>query len=499
MNKIFFKIFYYYLIFIAILSQYSFIEPKLKPLRVVAELNIGESQEVKISNGDIVKLSLLEINEIRDSLRDAIRVAYVKISVDGEIITLSSGNYNLPIVVGKVQIDCPIIKEYYSNANRDLWKLKKDARFRLWPKGSSYLQSGTFVYPVKQKWFANMTQIGNEPVYVSGGEDNNNKAIYYHECIDIGGAEGMDEIVSATDGLVISAKGEILKGYEKLKLRRIEAKDGVYILDKRGWFIRYSHLDSTDPSIKPGVNVKMGQRIGLMGKQGSSGGYVHLHYAIYIADPVSDEYQSEDAYPYIWESYFSQYNPPLLAVARPHHLLLTDQETTLDGKKSKSFAGEIVTYEWIFCDGTMAKGAVQKKSYERPGVYSEILKVTDSKGNIDYDFTDVLVYDRKNPGKTIPVIQPAYYPTFNIKPGDPVTFLVRTFNTDVSKEVWDFGDGSVKVEVKSETVNKRHPIEGKFAETIHSFSKPGHYIVKVDRSDEAGIKAIAHLHVEVKN
>jgi hypothetical protein len=165
--------------------------------------------------------------------------------------------------------------------------------------------------------------------------------------------------------------------------------------------------------------------------------------------------------------------------------------------KSKSFKGTIVKYEWIFCDGTTAEGAVQKKSYQTAGEYSEILKVTDSKGNIDYDFTVIQVYDREKPEKAIPVMQPAYHPTLNIKPGDPVTFLVRTFNTDYGKEVWNFGDGSPQIEVKSEYVDPKHFTEGKFAETVHSFANPGHYIVRVERSDESGLKAIAHLHVVV--
>ena len=120
-------------------------------------------------------------------------------------------------------------------------------------------------------------------------------------------------------------------------------------------------------------------------------------------------------------------------------------------------------------------------------------------GNIDYDFTVIQVYDRGKTEQTIPAIQPAYHPTLNIRPGDPVTFLVRTFNTDVGNEVWNFGDGSPLVTVKSETVDRQNFIKGKFAETVHSFSEPGHYVVSVERSDESGLKAIAHLHVVIKN
>jgi len=148
------------------------------PCRVISELNIGEVQNVRLTNGDAVNLSLIEIKEIRDSVRNAIREASVKVSVDGEEITLSAANYNLPVIVGNVQIDCPAIKDYLSNSNEDDWKLVKDARFRLWPKSSSYLREGTFIYPIKQEWLASMSQTANEPTYVDGGENPAEKAIY---------------------------------------------------------------------------------------------------------------------------------------------------------------------------------------------------------------------------------------------------------------------------------------------------------------------------------
>jgi len=85
----------------------------------------------------------------------------------------------------------------------------------------------------------------------------------------------------------------------------------------------------------------------------------------------------------------------------------------------------------------------------------------------------------------------------NIKPGDPVTFLVRTFGSDTGEEVWDFGDGSEKVTVNSGIVRSKTQNEGSYASTIHSFKKPGHYIVRVERINENGFPAIGHLHVTV--
>ena len=59
-------------------------------------------------------------------------------------------------------------------------------------------------------------------------------------------------------------------------------------------------------------------------------------------------------------------------------------------------------YRW-----NKAEGAVQKRQYDKAGEYSEILKVTDSKGNVDYDFAVVQVFDKADPEKLIPTIQAA--------------------------------------------------------------------------------------------
>ena len=95
-----------------------------------------------------------------------------------------------------------------------------------------------------------------------------------------------------------------------------------------------------------------------------------------------------------------------------------------------------------------------------------------------------------------PSIHANYYPTFGIRPGDPVTFKVRTFRTTDGKETWDFGDGSPKVAVQSDGNVVPLAKEG-YARTVHAYEKPGHYLVRVERTDRRGFPAIAHLHARV--
>jgi murein DD-endopeptidase MepM/ murein hydrolase activator NlpD len=458
-------------------------------------LNISESKDVKLNNGQTVNVKLISIDETRDDLRNAVRAAAVKVEVDGKEVVLGAGNYNLPVEIGKVQIDCPEVDGFYSNSSSRFKNITKKATLRLWPKGSPFMNPGTFVYPIKQQWFGSFTQSGNEPTYVDWGESPAAKRIYYHSAHDIGGAEAMDEVVAATDGLIIGLDNKVLDGYDTIPV--FKHTDAVSVLDNRGWLVEYLHLDSHAPDLQLGQRIKMGQKVGMIGKQGTSGGWVHLHFEIKNRENLTGEWYTEGAYAYVWEAYVKQYKPAVLAVARPHHLIWAGQEVTLDGSKSKSMTGKIASYEWSFTDGTKANGAVQKKTYNTPGEYSEILKVTDAKGKVAYDFNVIQVID-KDPSKPIPTLQPAFHPSLGIKAGDPITFLVRTFNSEVGNEEWNFGDGTPTVKVLSEKVNKSDPTKGKFAETIHKFAKPGIYIVSVERSNESGYKAIGRLQVVVK-
>ena len=156
----------------------------------------------------------------------------------------------------------------------------------------------------------------------------------------------------------------------------------------------------------------------------------------------------------------------------------------------------VASYKWQCDDGSTIVGRQVKRAYDKPGRYSEVLRISDDAGNVAYDFAIVIVVDRDNPERRIPTIHPNFYPTTGIHPGDPVTFKVRTFNTTAGKEVWDFGDGSPKVEVQSDGNAVKLAPDG-YAVTTHRFEKPGDYVVRVDRANEFGVTAVGHLHVHV--
>ncbi|NQT40515.1 MAG: metalloendopeptidase, partial [Planctomycetes bacterium] len=177
-------------------------EPTLTPLVRVVDLDRGQSQEVTLCDGRKVDVKLLDLRETTGEVRGAVRRAEVEVEVDGKTVRLVAGNYELPKTVGGVRIDCPITGGYVKNAGSNYWGLAADARLRLWPADSPLVRPGTFVYPVRQRWFASATQMANQPCYVNACEDPKVRKIYYHYGLDFGGCEGMTEVVAATDGLV---------------------------------------------------------------------------------------------------------------------------------------------------------------------------------------------------------------------------------------------------------------------------------------------------------
>lgn len=472
-------------------------EPAGEPPFRVVDLNLGEAAAVRLADGNTVEVKLLNLQERRDRLRNAVREARVTLQVNGQTLTLSSANYHLPVTVGGVQVDCPITKGFVQRGSNP-WALDKDARLRLWPAGAPWIQPGTFRYPLRQRWFANDTQMANEPTFVNGDEAPGKTNVYYHWGLDAGGAEGLTEVIAATDGVVVSA-GEARLASEKLPEPVKPRYDVVYLCDGRGWYYRYSHLHTIDDAMKPGANVRMGQRVGLLGKEGGSGGWSHLHFDVVAMQP-SGRFGMVEPYAFYWQAYHSERKTKLQAVARPHQLAAVGETTTLDATRSWSALGSsgIVGYEWTFSDGTKSTNAIAERRYERPGTYSEILRVTDTEGRSDYDFAVVQVMDPAQSRQLQPTIHACHWPTEDLKPGDEVTFKVRTFQVRPTegRERWDFGDGSPPMEVQSDG-NGRTLAKDGYAITTHRFARPGRYFVSVQRRNDRGETATGRLQVVV--
>src|SRR5437870_776128 len=88
----------------------------LEPLVRTLDLKVGETQQAKLCDGSQVAVKLLAVREPRDRFRQAIRKAEIDVEVNGKTVSLVSGNYNLPVTIAGVQIDCPVTGGYRDNS-----------------------------------------------------------------------------------------------------------------------------------------------------------------------------------------------------------------------------------------------------------------------------------------------------------------------------------------------------------------------------------------------
>jgi murein DD-endopeptidase MepM/ murein hydrolase activator NlpD len=487
-----------YLILLLVISLSSLVSAEaadpISPLFTLVDLEVGQTADVMLSNGETVRVKLVKVDERRGELRDAVRESVALVELDGEQVAVPSSTYHLPKTIGKVQIDCPVTKGY---GGRDIWAMDADARLRLWPAGSPWIRPGTFVYPAQQRWFATDTQMGNVPCYVNACDIPGKTSIYYHYGLDIGGCEKRTKIVAATEGRIVSLKGEKLAGVPEIVKPRY---DVLYLRDPRGWYYRYSHLAEFESTLKLGDTVRIGQPIGLLGKEGGSGGWTHLHFGVWCQMP-SGRWGSLDGYCFFWQAYHSAHDTQLQAVARPHRLIWAGETTTLDGSRSfsRQGPGHIASYEWTFGDGSTAAGQKVSHRYDQPGAYCEMLKVTDKDGRTSVDFAVVHVCDPELPTEAPISIHASYHPTLNLRAAQEILFKVRAFNFDPNEgqETWDFGDGTPTVITRSDGNQKSLNLNG-YAVTSHCYEKAGRYLVTVSRSNRRGETATTRLYVTVE-
>lgn len=465
---------------------------RFAPLVRVVDLNVGESTAVTLHDGRTVTLTLKAMREHQEPVRDAVFGSALDLQIEGDDFTLEAGPYHLPRQIAGTQIDCTATKGLNVAGTPAFWGLEKDARFRLWPANSPLLRPGSMIYPVKQGWYATRTWFDNEPVHAG---DSIKKAIYYHAGMDIGASEGLAEVIAATDALVVQRGEVVLEGHTE-DTPTSPRYDVVYLMDGQGWYYRYSHLKEIAPNIQPGAFIKQGDPVGIVGKEGASGGWSHLHFEIKSRQP-SEKWGSEAAFAFLHEAYVNEFGMTLYANARPMQLITAGEEALFDGSRSWSVDQSIATYAWEFQDGSTANKPVHRKRYDTPGFYCETLQVTDKHRKVAYDFAYVMVLDPNDLEHYTPNVNINYHPTRDIKVGDAITFKARAFRIKGGEEQWDFGDGSALQTTHSPEDAKALAPEGYVAIT-HHYEKPGDYIVKVQRTHDNGQTAHAKAWVHVE-
>jgi len=149
---------------------------------------------------------------------------------------------------------------------------------------------------------------------------------------------------------------------------------------------------------------------------------------------------------------------------------IVDEDTLVDFNGSASFDNlGIISYIWTFVDGTLQTvfGVNPRYAFEIPGVYTVILNVTDAEEHFTTDTVVITVRDR-----TPPLVDVDKYAT--IVENVPVNLDASRShdNVVIVDYQWDFGDGTFE--------NSMIP------SVIHTYLKPGVYVVAVAIVDGAG-------------
>ena len=473
----------------------------------VLDLAIGESADVTLSDGVARRVALEAVHEPLGLARGVIRGPSITVAVDGERENVPAALYHLPQVVNGVRIGCSVTRGVAEAVarHRDIYALDKDARIRCWDPNGPLFGPTPMVYPARQRWFASLTQMANERCFANACEAplvKPDEYVYYHYGLDIGGHDRAVPVVAATAGQVVVRGDDKLPEHDETGGET--RYDRVVVRDDRGWFYLYSHLDMIAPTIELGGCVGAGDAVGVLGKEGSSGGWSHLHFGLTSLQP-SGRYGQVEGYPFLVEAYLHEHAGALLACARPHRVGTVGEPIELDGSRSICEGAEIASYRWMFHDGESVGNVRTTKVYPTEGTYSEMLVVTDNRGQTAIDFCTVQILPQDaDPAKTPPVIHLTYYPTDGIRPGQPIALKARTFwgaGFDANKggeELWDFGDGA------SATTCSGKPGRGTacettdFAERWHAYDQPGRYIVTVRRTGKNDLTATAQVSVEVE-
>ncbi|GAB3248502.1 PKD domain-containing protein [Kineosporia babensis] len=148
-----------------------------------------------------------------------------------------------------------------------------------------------------------------------------------------------------------------------------------------------------------------------------------------------------------------------------------------DGSSSFDPDGSIAAYEWNFGDGSTATGATPEHEYQAPGSYQVNLTVRDNSG-LTATTSSTVTVQRQAPTAVLNLAVDNQEPLKIVVDGSGST----ADGGQIQLYEWDFGDGKT----------------AQGAKVQHTYAKSGTYTVKLNVTDDAGLKASASTQVTVK-
>ena len=410
-------------------------------------LDPGEKFAYRLRNGAERRVRLVSVAEEKDLVIGLIRRAQIEVEIDGKPVALVCAPYRMPTEIAGLRIQADTTSGWLA--------MPKRVQFSVWDAADPIVDTALFSFPLPgYRLFSHGLQAYNEPVHLGDRDgDPAGQRFYHNYGVDLAGYEGRQKVVSAIDGGVVQA----------------DSREGnLCIRDDRGLILHYGHLDSILTGIRSGVRVRRGEWVGMLGRQGASGNFSHLHVGVYLSetDLAADRpCRNLNLYPWLVAAYQAGRGSELHAMAGPHQTTFVGDPVRLDGRNSIAGPAEIASYRWDFQDGTSVAGPVAEKAFEKPGCYVAALWVTDSRGNLDVGFCRIKVFSRSVTEGVIPTLFVTHTPADGLRVNEPVNFRVWPQGMPLESIAIDFGDGTVVADYRP------------YSAITHTFATPGLHVV----------------------
>jgi hypothetical protein len=222
------------------------------------------------------------------------------------------------------------------------------------------------------------------------------------------------------------------------------------------------NLETIPPGLTNGTLIAAGQVLGRTGMtwdgRRSQSNDPHLHWGI------AKQGQALGSFPFLLDAYLRDYPDALLAMAGGYCYAMPGDLVQLDASRTVARPGRrIVRYRWFLHDGREFEGVRPTVRAEKPGLYSEELRVWADDGSEDRDYAQLRVWDAHR-GARIGAGWFYHSPVRGARAGQPIHFWNRLWGT-AAPAIIDFGDGSPQTSMNREL--------------FHVYATPGMYTTKL--------------------
>ncbi len=416
-------------------------------LPLVFELDLAQTRQIRVTGPAGTVERTVQLLAVRESYWPSqhipdlehprvFRSAEVDVEVSGTRATLLARPFEMPRTIEGLRLNVETTRGWATEPQLDpMPEVRGAVRFSCVAAGAPWGPS-ELRFPVRNyRWRANT--YGNTWLALVPYNKH-----YYHRGEDFGAIPDRLEVVASLGGMITrSPLPDGDKDSNGLRIRCLSGVDLDYY---------HMNLETILPRHTNGAAVRAGDMLGRTGMtwagRRSQHNDPHLHWGVSVGGvPLA-------SYPFVVDAYLRDYADPMLAVAGGYHYGLPGETVELDASRSLARPGRrIVRYQWRLHDGREVEGPRTNVRADRPGLYSEELRLLADDGSEDRDYAQLRVWNT-NPGAGLAAGWFYHWPVRGACPGAQVLFWNRLYNTTGPVEI-DFGDGSSPVRMGQEVTH----------------------------------------------